>query len=192
MTRSPQFALLVLVGGLLLAGCRTYGNEAYDTQRKTYAAIQNTVQQLDQDFGRAQSDLRQLESAAESMDTLEVLADRFRSIVSSHEATLELHRGQAEQLTNGSSYRSLHRAYGALVTDRRLLQRQYERTIRAVWATVRDTTPPLAPVRLQSTYMTTPIGFPAEGAVTAITMARALQGAESTPGLQQEETSVEE
>lgn len=192
MTRSCQLGSLVLVGLLLLTGCRTYGNEGYESQRKTYAAIQETMQQLDQDLGRAQSDLRQLESAADSLDTLKPLADRYHALVSSHEATLALHRGEADELSEGSSYRSLHQAYGALITDRRLLQRQYERTIRAVWATVRDTIPPLAPARRRSTYMTTPIGFTDAEAVPAITMARALQGAEGSPGRQQQEAQPEE
>ncbi len=177
---------VVLVGMLLFTGCRTYGDEGYDSQPKTYAALQEGVQQLEQDLGRAQSDLRQLESAAESVDTLESLAARYRALVSTHEAALHEHREQAERLSGESAYRTLHRVYGALTTDRQLLQDQYDRTTRTVWATVRDTTVPHAPVRLRSTYNITPVQYPGSSQ-PSIPMAEALQGLDESPGLQQDE-----
>jgi hypothetical protein len=177
---------IVLAGLLLLTGCRTYGNEGYDSGPKTYDAIQQTVTLLEQELGRAESDLRRLESAAASMDTLGALADRYRSYVASHEATLERYREQADRLSGGSAYRSLHRIYGAMVTDRRLLQRQYQRTTRKIWATVRDTTLPRTPRRRASDYMITPVRYPSDDTPT-ISMAEALRAVEGTPGLQPEE-----
>lgn len=187
MTRSSFPVAVLLAGALLLVGCRTYGDAGYQSEQKTYDAIQQTVQQIEQDLGRAQSDLRRLESAAESTDTLRALAERYRSLIASHEAVLAQHREQADRLTGESAYRTLHRIYGAMITDRRLLQRQYERTTRKVWATVRGTSIPRAPTQLPSSYMITPVRFPRTDGPTAITMTEALEGVGGTPGLQMEE-----
>lgn len=184
MTRLPTVLVLVVVIGMLFAGCRTYGSEEFDSQRKVYAAVQTSVEQLEQELSRAEASLQQLESAAESMDTLSGLADRYHSLVSAHKTTLDSYRADAKTLEAGSSFRTLRRTYGAIVTDRRLLQRQYDRTTRLVWATVRDTTVPQAPVRLQSTYPTTPIGFPDPEREPVMTMSSALRGADGTPGLE--------
>jgi len=186
MTVFSRPLLLVAVSTLLLVGCRTYGDQGYDSDQKMYSAIQQTVQQMDQELGRAQSDLRRLESAAESADTLRPLVERYRTLVEGHEATLQGHKTQAETLTGSSAYRTLHRIYGAIVTDRRLLERQYQRTTRKVWATVRDTTIPRTPTRKQSDYIITPVNYPQQN-TPDISMAEALRGVGDTPGLQREE-----
>jgi hypothetical protein len=179
--------LIALIGLVLLGGCRTYGNEKYETGPKTYDALQESVKQLEQELGRAESDLRQLESAAEDRDDLKPLAERYRSYVESHEAALDGYREQAEQLSRDAAYRTLHRTYGALTTDRRLLEKQYQRTVRKVWATVRDTTIPRKPVRDPSLYVITPVNFPRTESKGPITMNDALRALEGTPGLQREE-----
>lgn len=197
--RRPLFSLvirfrlvpfLVCAGVLLLTGCRTYGNEKYETGPKTYEALQETVKQLEQELGRAESELRRLESAAEAHPELQPLAERYRSYVESHEAALDGHREQAERLSAGSAYRTLHRVYGATVTDRHLLQKQYRRTTRKVWATVRDTAIPRKPVRDRGQYVNTPVNFPRVDGQFPITMAEALRVLEGTPGLQREEQSA--
>jgi type IV pilus biogenesis protein CpaD/CtpE len=185
MTR-PQHHLLLVTALLVLAGCRTYGDEGYESGPKTYSAIQQTVQQTEQDLNRAESDLRRLQSAAASADTLEGLADRYQSLVESHATTLAAHREQAERLSAESAYRTLNRVYGAMVTDRRLLRLQYERTTRKVWATVRDSTMPRAPRRSTSDYSITPVQYPRPERPD-ISMAEALRGVGDTPGLQMEE-----
>ena len=190
VTRFRLVPVLVCAGVLILAGCRTYGNEKYETGPKTYDALQETVQQLEQELGRAESDLQRLESAAEAHPELQPLVERYRSSVASHEAALDGHREQAERLSAGSSYRTLHRAYGALVTDRRLLRKQYQRTTRTVWATVRDTEIPRKPARDRSRYVDTPVNFPRVGGQGPITMAEALRALEGTPGVQREEQAA--
>lgn len=186
MTVLSRPVLAVLASVFLLVGCRTYGNEEHQSGPKMYSAIQQIVQQYEQDLGRAQSDLRRLEATAESSDTLRALADRYRTLVRGHASTLQNHQRQAEQLTEKSAYRTLHRTYGAMVTDRRLLDRQYQRTVRKVWATVRDSPIPRTPTRRKSSYMITPVNYPLQDHPN-ITMAEALQGIEGTPGLQREE-----
>lgn len=192
MNVSPRVLVLVLAGVLVLTGCRTYGNEKYETGPKTYQSIQETVEQMEQDLGRAQADLRRLEAAAETMGALEPLAVRYQSYVQSHEAALAGHREQAERLTPESSYRTLHRIYGAMVTDRRLLETKYERAVRTVWATVRDTTIPRRRAQDPSRYVVTPVNFPRVRQRGDITMAEALRPMDTTPGLQQEETGGSE
>jgi len=187
MSVSPRVLSLVLAGVLVLTGCRTYGNEKYETGPKTYQSIQETVEQMEQDLGRAQADLRRLEAAAETMGALEPLAARYQSYVQAHEAALAGHRDQAERLSPGSSYRSLHRIYGAMVMDRRLLETKYERAVRTVWATVRDTTIPRKRAQDPSRYVITPVNFPRVRQRGPITMADALRAMEGTPGLQLDE-----
>lgn len=190
MTR-PQLVLLVLTACLVLVGCRTYGDEGYESGPKTYSAIQQTVQQVEQDLNRAESDLRRLQSAATSVDTLEGLAERYESLVQSHASTLAAHRDHAAQLSAESAYRTLSRTYGAMVTDRRLLRLQYERTTRKVWAAVRDSTIPRTPRRPKSSYSITPVQYPRPERPD-ISMAEALRGVEGTPGLQMEEQPTDQ
>jgi outer membrane murein-binding lipoprotein Lpp len=188
MHHSYRFILsAALIGLLILGGCRTYGNEKYETGPKTYDALQQTVEQLEQELGHAKSDLQRLESAAQAREDLNSLAERYRSYVESHEAALEGYREQAEQLSPEASYRTLHRSYGAIVTDRRILQKQYQRTVRKVWATVRDTTLPRKAIRDPSRYVITPVNFPRTENEGAMTMADALEAMEGVPGLQREE-----
>lgn len=186
---SRWFPVLILAGLLFLVGCRTYGNEKYETGPKTYDALQQTVTQLDQELGRAESALRRLEAAAESRSDLQPLAERYRSYVESHEAALEGHREKAEQLSADAAYRTLHRAYGAAVTDHRILQSQYLRTTQKVWAVVRSTESPRKPIRSRSEYVDTPVNFPEAYGEVQVTMAEALRASEGTPGLQREEQS---
>jgi hypothetical protein len=192
MSVSSRILALAMAGLLVFTGCRTYGNEKYETGPKTYQAIQKTVQRMEQELGRAQSDLRRLDAAAEQMDTLRALAARYRGYVASHEAALAGHREQAERLTAESSYRSLHRSYGAMIMDRRLLSTKYRRAVRHVWAAVRDTTLPPESTRDPSRYVVTPVNFPRVGQGGALTMADALRALEGTPGLQPEETTESE
>lgn len=184
---SRGFPLVLCLGFLVVTGCRTYGNDKYDTGPKTYDAIQTTVRQMDKELSRARADLRRLESAAETAVALQPVAERYRSYVESHEAALDEHREQAERLTADASYRTLHHVYGSIVTDRRLLRRQYARTTRKVWAVARDTTIPRKAPRDPSRYMITPVQFPRSGTTVPISMAEALRALEGTPGLQQEE-----
>ena len=187
MSVSPRVLSLVLAAVLVLTGCRTYGNEKYETGPKTYESIQETVEQMEQDLGRARNDLRRLQAAAETMGALEPLSARYQSYVQSHEAALADYRDQAKRLTPGASYRTLHRTYGAMVKDRHILKTKYDRAVRVVWATVRDTTVPRTRSLDPSRYVITPVNFPRVRQRGSITMAEALRAMEGTPGLQLDE-----
>jgi len=186
-TRARFLPVVVFAGLLILVGCRTYGNEKYETGPKTYDALQQIVTQLEQELGRAESDLRRLEAAAEAQPALQPLAERYKSFVESHEAALQGHRETADRLSADASYRTLHSAYGAAVTDRRILRKQYQRTTRTVWATVRDGDLPQKPTRARSQYMDVPVNFPQVDERGTITMAEALRALKGTPGLQNPE-----
>lgn len=188
MIPSFRFVLFALAAVLILSGCRTYGDQGYGSEAKTYAAIQQTVQQLEQELGPAQSDLRRLESVVESRDTLQALVDRYRALVESHKALLAIHREQADRLTEESSSRRLSRYYGAMITDRRLLQHQYERATRAVGAAIEGRSVAYEPIIRQSTYNINPVQYPIPDRLRPMSMAEALQGTADTTGVQQEET----
>lgn len=172
---------LLFIGLLLGTGCRTYGNEGYDAGPKTYDALRTTIEQFDRERGRAESDLQQLEEAAETEEALRDLANRYHSLVASHEDLLEGYRRDADMLSAESSHRTLQQSYGALVTERRLLHRQYQRTTQKVWATVRDTTVPLRSPQLQSRYTVTPVQYPRQREKRTVSMTEALRGLEGPP-----------
>jgi len=177
------YSILGLLGLCLLfvaSGCRTYGG--YGTEEQTYEEMTEAVEELEADLQAAKSDLKQLRAAAEQRAALVPLADRYQTLVSSHESMIDAQRQKVESLSAEASYRTLHRTYGAFDTDQRLLRRQYERTVRQVYAVVRDTTPPVPPVRDPSTYSITPVNYPRPH--REITMVEALRPVEGVPGLQ--------
>lgn len=185
--RSFSLPVLLVVGLLLVSGCRTYGNEGYDTGRKTYDALRTTIEQFDRERERAESDLQQLEEAAETEEALQALADQYHALVASHEDVLERYRREADALSAESSYRTLHQTYGALVTERRLLHRQYQRTTQKIWAAVRDTTVPPKSPRLRSRYTITPVQYPNQRQGRTRSMTEALRGLEGPPDVPEPE-----
>lgn len=179
---SALFALLVLTA----LGCRSYGG--YGTEAQTYEEMQEAVQELENELGPARSDLQQLQAVAERDTALAALAERYQDLVETHEAMIKAQRERVDALSAEAQYRTLNRTYGAFITDQRLLRIQYDRTIRQVYGAVRDTTAPQPPARDPSTYNIEPLGYPKEPPRSDLTMAEALEAAEGTPGLQQEET----
>lgn len=130
-----SIVLVPVLALLVLTGCRTYGGR--DTEAKTYQQMQQAVRQFSDDLGRAEADLQSLESAAESNAALQPFAERFASVVERHEDTLAEHQSKVDALTASSGYRDLHRAYGAIITDQRLIGKLYNRVVDNVHATVR-------------------------------------------------------
>jgi len=178
MMRSRSFILcLALTGVALLGGCRTYGDNGYGTQTKTYEALQTTVQSFEKELSRATSDLHQLEEAAAQEDTLHALVGQYQTVLEEHTSFLKTQRQRLDRLSAEASYRSLHSAYGATVTEQRMIQQKYQRILRSVHAAVNDSPVASAKTSKKRRYTIQPIHFPAQGdSMKRLTMERALQG----------------
>lgn len=166
--------LLALAGLLILSGCRTYGG--YDSKPKTYAAMQKAVQSFEGDLERAKTDLQKLERAATEVGTLQAQAEEFHSLVGEHESLLETQQDRVERLGPGATYRNLHQAYGATVTEQRLMRQKYQRVIRTVYATVQDTVLQETTPKAGRRYTVRPIGFPSSEDGKQLSMQDALRG----------------
>ena len=175
MLRSQFFPLLFAVVGLLLGGCRTYGDK-YDTKPKTYQALQNAVQTFENELDRAETDLKTLEAAASKADTLQPMAEHFEGLHEEHDSLLQTQRDRIERLSPTSTYRNLHSAYGATVTEQRIMRQKYQRVLRTVYATVQDTTVQASRPKTDRQYTVRPLGFPTPEGEPELTMTQALRG----------------
>lgn len=175
MLRSRRLVLLsVGLGLLIMSGCRTYGG--YGVQEKTYEAMQTTIQSFESDLKKAEADLRRLEEAAAQDQGLESLVSRFRHLVEEHESFLTTQHERLERLSPESDPRTLHTAYGATVTERRMLEQRYQRIIANVQTAVQGTTATgSGESASERRYMVTPIGFP-DDQQSELTMTKALRG----------------
>jgi hypothetical protein len=175
MLQTHRFPLYVALAGLLLfSGCRTYGG--YDTKPKTYAAMKKAVQSFEKEFTRSKSDFQKLKSAAEKADTLRPLTSQYQDLLDEHESLLEKQSDRVERLSENSSYRNLHAAYGATVTEQRLMKQKYQRVIRTVRTTVRGTPARASRPKTDRQYTIRPIGFPSSDDRKPISMEQALRG----------------
>ncbi|MFP4228581.1 MAG: hypothetical protein ACLFTE_07115 [Salinivenus sp.] len=177
--RSLFFAALAAL--VVLSGCRTYGGRG--TEALTYEEMGVAVEELEADLDQAEMNLRQLRAAVEQEEALSPLADRYQELVQLHESMIAAQQEQVNSLSSDAAYRTLHRAYGAMITDQTLLRTQYTRTLRQVYAATRDTSAPGPEVRDPSTYTITPVDYPALQEQDEITMAEALAPVEGIPGL---------
>jgi hypothetical protein len=171
-----SFLVLTVAVLLMLTGCRTYGDSGYESGPKIYGQMQQTLRQGDQDLARAQADLRRLEAAADTMPELEPMVERYRDAVTRHQQVLTEHRELVESLSASSSYRSLHRAYGGMTTDERMLRKIYDRTTRRVYAAVHGTEVDAGDGPNESTYYTNPVDLQRqENLRNRLTMQQALR-----------------
>lgn len=177
MLRVDRFFLsLVLVGLLVLSGCRTYGG--YDTEPKTYQALERSVESFSDELDRAEADFRALEDAAATSDSLQALAEEYQALLTEHESLLDTQRSRVERLSSDSGYRTLHRAYGATVTEQRMMEQKYRRVTRTVRATVQGSHTERAAADGERRYTIRPIGFPSAQEEGRLTMKQALRGLE--------------
>lgn len=175
MLRSLSYPpVLALAAVVLLGGCRTYGG--YDTEPKTYQAMQKVVKTFEGELERAKTDLQMLEEAATERDTLHSLAKQFHDHVREHESFLHKQRQRVDRLSADASYRNLHNAYGATLTEQRLIQQKYQRVIRTVFAAVQDTVFRSPSSERDRQYTILPVGFPIQEDGEMITMEQALRG----------------
>lgn len=167
---------LLLVGLLVLGGCRTYGG--YDTKPKTYQALERSVNSFSDELDRARTEFRALEEAAAASDSLQALAEEYQALLAEHESLLNKQRSRVERLSPGSGYRTLHSAYGATVTEQRMMGQKYRRVTRTVRATVQGADAEQAGSDGERRYTIRPVGFPSVEEEGRLTMKQALQGLE--------------
>lgn len=174
MLRPRDTLLYLVLFGLALSGCRTYGG--YDTKTKTYQAMQKAVQTFEEEVDQAETDLRMLETAAVESDTLQALAVQYRDLIDEHESLLQKQQNRIERLSSSSSYRNLHVAYGATVTEQRMVQQKYQRVTRTVRAVVQAPSSQEARAKGDRRYTVRPIGFPPAKEKQQLSMEQALRG----------------
>lgn len=169
----PAFVFFC-VGLLALTGCRTYGG--YGSEEATYRQMQQANRQFANDLERARADLEALEDAAAQNDALTSYAERFQALVQRHEQTLEEHRATVEGMSASDDYRSLHRSYGTIITEARILRKQYNRVVERVRQTVRGESGPTVERVDRSAYFVEPVEYKAERNAQRLTMDEALRG----------------
>lgn len=123
--------IAVLTVFLLLSGCRTYGG--YGAEAAIYNQIERVLERFDEHLSRTRAELRALEAASSDDPTLAVLSTQYAELVAAHEAMLEKQRRMASRLSPNSTYRTLHRTYGSMVTEQSLLRDQYQGILRNVF-----------------------------------------------------------
>jgi hypothetical protein len=124
-------ALLALV--LTMTGCRTYGG--YGSEDASLVQIGAANAYFAQQLGRAEADLRTLEQAAASNASLATYAAQYRAFVLVHQAFLDAHQELEADLEGGGSYREVHRALGAIISEQNLVSDLYERLLLQIWQT---------------------------------------------------------
>lgn len=164
-----------LLGVLFFTGCRTYGG--HGSEEATYRQMQEANRQFADQLERAQADLKTLRQAADANEALQPLAERFAGMIHTHEELLAHHEEIVSSMSAEDSYRALHSAYGTLVTEARLMRKQYNRVVNNVQATVRGTA--LYPDKLpdKSFYYVEPVGQERMANAEQLTMEEALRGA---------------
>lgn len=172
-TRSRLFrlaTLLLLV--VLVTGCRTYGD--YGTEAELRNQISDAVDEFEKDLARSEADLAVLQRAAEGQSALNPMVDRFMSDIDAHRELLASHRTIAQNLEGSSSYRDLHRGYGTVTTEQRMMRNTYNRTVRNIRSVVTGQPVDATPLPNKSFYFVEPVGYARLQNPQRITMKEAL------------------
>jgi hypothetical protein len=167
--------VIPLLGFLLLTGCRTYGG--YGSEEATYTQMQEANRRFSNQLERAKTDLETLRQAADTNEALQPLAQRFADMVHTHEELLGEHEEMVASMSADDSYRALHSAYGTLITEARLMRKQYNRVVNNVQATVRGTELHPEKQPAQSAYYIAPLEYAQAENRQPLTMQDALRGA---------------
>jgi len=172
-TRSRLFrlaTLLLLV--VLVTGCRTYGG--YGTEEELQNQISDAVDEFEKDLARSEADLAVLERAAENQSSLDVMVDRFESDIAAHKEMLASHRTIAQNLEGSSSYRDLHRGYGTITTEQRMMRNTYNRTVRNIRSVAIGEPVEATPLPNESFYYVEPVAYARLENPKRVTMKEAL------------------
>ena len=170
-SHTPLLGVLALM--LVLTGCRTYGG--YDTEARTYAQMQQANSQFADNLTRAEGELDALQNAANDNADLQPMAKRYADLVDSHRETLQTHQELVEGLSAEVDYRTLHRQYGRLITEQRMLSQNYRTVTERVYAAVTGNPEPTRIVPESESY-TSPYIYRRMENQPARTMSAALSG----------------
>jgi len=174
IARLLRFAPLAVL--LLLTACRTYGG--YESEEIMRQQMLEANQQFSDDLERARADLAVLQRAAGEATQLQPFVERFRSNIEAHESTLESHRQIAQDLEGSSDYRKLHRAYGTITTEQRIVNKQYNRTVNRIHAAVTNQEVQRGESYNQSFYYVEPLAYAQIENARKMTMEEAVRGEE--------------
>ena len=116
-------ALLALL--IVFSGCRMYGG--HGSEEATYAQIQEALARYEARADRLQGDYDALSRAAAMRPMLVQEVEVLAALQTAQQSTLAHHRETAASVNAGSSYRSLKRALGAMITQQQIIEDQYDR-----------------------------------------------------------------
>lgn len=126
-----SWGALLAMAALALAGCRTYGG--YDSTEKMLPQMQQSVRSFGEDLQRARANRALLVEAAEGDSVLRAVAQEFGRAVQHHEQVLEENRAILDRFEEDlGSYRTMHRAYGAMLSEHEAARKRYRSLVRAV------------------------------------------------------------
>ncbi len=121
-----------LIGLLILAGCRTYGGS---TDEQIAASVLTATQQVAAEVSRIEIESAMLMEAAAIHPELIPYSERMQAIVDEYMEIKEKQKKLAEEVTSirdnfvtkwvgQDRHRALHRALGAIISERELKQHQ--------------------------------------------------------------------
>lgn len=115
---------MVLLAGVLAAGCRTYGG--YGTEEETVEQILAANELFEQDLEEARVGLLTFEEWSARSPALATQAERLRALLYTHEAILAEHQDWAADVAaDPGDYRSLNRVLGAILAEQEMIWQRY-------------------------------------------------------------------
>lgn len=116
---------------MMIAGCRTYGR--YDATEKMLPEMRQSVKLFAGDLERARTNLTLLQQAASGDSALHVVVAEYAQAVARHEEILR----ENQQILNRyeddlPTYRDMHRAFGAMLSEHQAARNRYRSLTRAV------------------------------------------------------------
>lgn len=129
LVTNRRWAIFLFAGLIVLAGCRTYGG----TEDEIAGGLYVTVQQMVAEASAMETEAARLAEAAAADPALSAFSDRMQVIASEYTGVAQRQKGLIDEalavednvLTNWlgrARYGALHRAFGALISERELAQ----------------------------------------------------------------------
>ena len=118
---------LFIVTLVLLSGCRTYGG--YGSEEASFAQLQTAVARYEAQAERMAGDRQALSDASATDPTLAPFAVRMADLVDAQSKSIAKARATLAEVSDGSSYRVLHRALGSVVSQQQIVDDAYGRLL---------------------------------------------------------------